>query len=115
MSAMEAFIADMEQLGLQPRVETELVLYVIEPVDGAYAGANVDTGVAAGELTRWPQVPPHWIHLPSGIVFPRTNSRPSPRAEWTMHSRQISRWGQDAKPAVGWAGHVRAVLGEATS
>jgi hypothetical protein len=111
----EGFIENITRLCLHPRVEAGLVLYQVEPVDGARAGTLVDTAVAIDELSRWPQVPPHWIHLPSSVVLARTNSQPSPRADWTMHSRQITGWGRDADPARGWVGHVRAVLSEATS
>jgi hypothetical protein len=48
------------------------------------------------------------------VTLARTNSRPSTRPGWTMHSRQVAGWGVD-DPAVAWAGHVRGVLGEARS
>lgn len=75
----------------------------------------VDTAVAIDELARWPQVPPHWVHFPSDITLARTNSRPSSRPDWTMHSRNITGWGQDPDVGVALAGHVRGVLAEATS
>ena len=112
---MEWFLDAMSQVGFSPRVEADLVIYSLEPVTGAHASVMTETGVAVEELIRWPQVPPHWIHLPSSITFAQTNSRPSPRPGWSMHSRQIVRWGRDADVAVGWAAHVRAVLGEAVS
>lgn len=112
---MRRFIEDVTQLGLELRLEAELVIYSVQPVDGARAGLEVETAVAAAELTRWPQVPPHWIHLPRDVNFPRTNSRPSPRSGWLMHSRQISGWGRDADPARGWLAHVRSVVDQATS
>ena len=87
----------------------------VEPVDGARAGVPVETGVAAAELARWPQVPPHWVHLPNDVKLARTNSRPSIRPGWTMHSRQISEWGSERDAAVCWASHVRGVLSEVTS
>ena len=112
MVGHEAFVEHMVRLGLRPRMEAGLVLYSLEPVEGARAGTVVDTAVAADELARWPQVPPHWIHLPGAVTLARTNSRPSPRSGWTMHSRQVASWGND-DPGVAWASHVRGVLGEA--
>jgi len=107
------FIQRLTELGLEPVVEAQLIIYRIEPVDGVHAGHSVVTGVETAEVGRWPLVPPHWIHLPSTIQFAHTNSQPSPKTDWTRHSRQISRWGQDADPVVGWAGHVRSVIGAA--
>lgn len=111
---VDDFIERMTKLGLDPVAETQLVIYKIEPVDGTHIGTTILTGVAIDELSRWPLVPPHWIHLPATIEFAHTNSRPSTRSGWTMHSRQITRWGQDPDPGVGWASHVRGVIGAAT-
>ena len=109
---VQGFIDALTQLGLNPAVEAELVIYRIEPVDGAHAGIEVETGVSADELALWPQAPPHWVHLPADIVFPKTNSRASAKSGWLRHSRDIIGWG-DAPPGVWWISHVRAVLGEA--
>ena len=110
---VQGFVDAMAGLGLNPRIEAELVIYEIEPVEGVHAGTKVETGVTVGELASWPQAPPHWVHLSSSVVFSNTNSQPSSRDGWKMHSRQISGWG-DAPPGVTWASHIRAVLGEAT-
>ena len=107
-------IDDMTQLGFNPEVEAELVVYRITPVDGAHTGIAVETGVSVDELAPWPQAPPHWVHLPAGISFSRTNSQASPKEAWLMHSRQNDGWG-DAPPGICWASHVRAVLSEATA
>jgi len=112
MGGHDAFIEQMARLGLHPRMEAGLVIYGLEPVEGALAGTVTDTAVAIDELARWPQVPPHWIHLSGDVTLSRTNSRPSPRPGWIMHSRQIADWGRD-DPGVAWASHVRGVLGEA--
>ena len=109
---VQGFIDALAQLGLHPAVEAELVIYRIEPVDGGHGGTTVETGVSADELAPWPQVPPHWIHLPAGIGFPRTNSQESTKPGWLKHSREIIGWG-DAQPGIWWISHVRAVLGEA--
>ena len=108
----EGFIDDMKKLGFNPTVEAGLVIYRITPIDGAHTGIEVDTGVGFDELAPWPQAPPHWIHLPKGVNFPRTNSQGSPKEGWLMHSRQLNGWG-DAPAGVCWTSHVRAVLSEA--
>lgn len=108
------FVDDIGRLGLNPRIEAGLVLFTVEPVDGARAGGRVETGVDATELARWPQVPPHWVHFPTDVKLARTNSRPSSRKGWTKHSRQIVGWGFE-QAGVAWAGHVRGILSEAVS
>lgn len=113
-SGVSKFIDDMNKLGFDPTVEAELVIFEIIPVDGTHAGCSVQTGVSATELEPWPQTPPHWIHLPDNIAFPRTNCEASPKSGWLRHSRNLAGWG-DAPPAVSWVSHVRAVMSQATS
>ena len=109
---VQEFMGDMEQLGFEPSIEAGLVLYKIEPVDGGRVGRAIETGVSVDELEPWPQVPPHWVHLPDDVMFSHTNSEPSTKSGWIKHSRDLRGWG-DAKPSICWAGHVRAVLSEA--
>ena len=111
-SGVRGFVDDMTELGFAAMVEAELVILRVAPIDGAHAGNWVETGVSTDELTPWPQTPPHWIHLPAGINFPQTNTQPSPKSGWLMHSRDFTGWG-DAAPGINWASHVRAVLSEA--
>ena len=108
---VEAFAQAMTALGFEATLEGELVIYEVVAVDGPHAGKPIQTGVGIGELQPWPQVPPHWLHFPAGLGFARTNSQPSPKSGWLMHSRQITGWG-DAPAGVAWASHVRAVLSE---
>ena len=95
------------------RVEDGLVIYQIVPVDGALAGVPVQTGVSVDELQPWPQVQPHWVHLPEDISFSHTNSEASTRSGWLKHSRDLIGWG-DTEPAVCWISHLRSVLGDAS-
>lgn len=113
-AGIEKFVDDMTNAGFDTNVEADVVTFKIIPVDGAHAGSSVDTGVSSAELDPWPQAPPHWIHFPDSVAFPRTNCQPSPKSGWLMHSRNLHGWG-DAPPAVCWASHVRAALSEATS
>ena len=104
----------MAQLGLAPTVEAGLIICCFTPVEGARAGDSIEVGIAVDELAPWPQAPPHWIHLSSDIHFLRTNSRPSSKSGWLMHSRNVAGWG-DTEPAAGWTSHLQAVLSEAIS
>ena len=110
-TGVEAFMRTMAEFGFGPMLEDELVLYKLAAVGGAHPGTSLPTGVGVQELQPWPQAPPHWLHFPADLKFARTNSRPSPKSGWLMHSRQITGWG-DAPPGVAWASHVRAVLSE---
>jgi hypothetical protein len=110
---VEAFLEDLDRGGAEPRIVGDHVVYVVEAVEGRWAGEAVETAVEVGELERWPLLPPRWIHLPGDIVFPVTNSRPSTIATWTKHTRWITGWGREADPAAGWLAHVRSVIGEA--
>lgn len=110
-AAVRDFVDAMAKLGLNPRVEAELVICSVIPASGAHAGDCVAVGVAEGELRSWPQVPPHWIHLPGSVVFSNTNCKASPKATWLQHSRNCAGWG-DAPAAVCWHAHVQAVLSE---
>ena len=108
------FVEDMAALGFQPTLEAELVVYHVTPVDGELAGEQVTTAISLNELKSWPQIPPHWLHFPDSVRFQPTNSRASSKEGWSMHSRQITGWG-DAPAGVAWASHVRAVLSSVTS
>ena len=113
-TGVQGFIDALTQLGLDPAVEAGLVIYRIEPVEGAHAGIEVESGVSTDELAPWPLAPPHWIHLSASISFLKTNSDASTKPGWLKHSRDIIGWG-DAPPGIWWTSHVRAVVGEATA
>jgi hypothetical protein len=110
---VDAFVDGLRQGGARPRIEGGLVLYEVDVVEGGFAGQRVESAVEIAELTRWPIVPPHWVHFPDTVRFAATNSQQSERPGWTKHSRQIARWGAEPHPAAGWLAHVRGVAGEA--
>jgi hypothetical protein len=111
---IDGFIAGLRRCGLEPIVEAGVVTFIVEPLTGAHAGTPVPTGVGTDELSGWPAIPPHWVHVPSTVAFARSNTQTSPISGWLKHSRQIGGWGDAAEPAQAWISHVRAVLGEAT-
>jgi hypothetical protein len=110
---VDGFVAGLHECGLDPIMEGEVVRFQAKPVTGAFADIAMDCGVTVEELGSWPIVPPHWLHLPSTVRFPRTNSQPSPIAGWLKHSRPPSGWGNDASPAEAYLAHARGILGEA--
>jgi hypothetical protein len=111
--SLAAFVDGLRRLRADPEVRDGLVFYRVEPVDGRHAGEVVETAVEVAELTGWPMVPPHWIHLPMEIMLPATNSQRSTRPRWLRHSRQVFGWGSDADSVRAWIAHVRGVLATA--
>lgn len=109
----DAFVSGLDGYGSQPVVEGRYVRYVVDVVEGRFAGETVDTAVAVEELRRWPLVPPHWLYMPDHVTFAKTNTQPCGLPGWTGHSRKIVGWGNDPDPIAGWLAHVRGVLGEA--
>jgi hypothetical protein len=103
-ASVAAFVDGLRRLRADPEVRDGLVVYRVE---------LVETAVEVAELTGWPMVPPHWIHLPALVVLPATNSQPSTRSGWLRHSRQVWGWGGDADPVRAWVAHVRGVLAAA--
>lgn len=109
----DGFVAGLKALGVKTERRGQVLVYVVEPVDGPYAGQAVETGVEETDLRSWPASPPHWVHLPTAIQFRRTNAQRSPLAGWNKHSRSIRRWG-NAEPVRAWLAHARTVIGEAS-
>jgi len=107
------FIAGLERLGVYWRREADLIIFPVLAAGGGRNGVEIESGVSIDELSRWPQIPPHWIHLPAEVAFTQTNARASTVANWTQHSRNMAGWGDAAEPAQAWVAHVRGVLEEA--
>ena len=108
-SGTRAFVNRMAELGFNPVPEGNLVIYRVIPVGGAHDGCQVETGVSVDELVSWPDLPPHFIHLPASIRFSHPPYDTSPKSGWRRHSRKISEWG-NTDPGVHWASNIRAVL-----
>lgn len=109
---VKGFVESLQSLGFAPERQGRLMVYTIQPVDGALAGHDVATGVDTEELTSWPATPPHWVHLPDTITLATTNPKASPVSGWTQHSRKIAPWGH-TDPGSAWVAHVRRVVGDA--
>jgi hypothetical protein len=110
---VEEFVLGLRRLGANPERRGGLIVYEIEPCDGALAGQVVLTAVEAAELAGWPVAPPHWVHFAASVAFPATNSQASELPSWLRHSRQVSSWGADADPTQAWLAHVRRIIGDA--
>jgi hypothetical protein len=109
----EGFLAGLRRCGCEPENRGDVVVFGTVAIGGTHAGEIVETGVSVGELSAWPGVPPHWVHLPASVAIARTNSQPSPVHGWLMHSRNITGWGNAEEPAQAWIAHARSVIEEA--
>ena len=114
-ASIDCFRDGLQACGVPTLTLDGFITYVIEPIKGSRAGQPILTAVEVAEVQRWPAVPPHWIHLPCDIGFPRTNTQASTRPGYLRHSRQINDWGRDPDPAQAWMSHVRGMLSEATT
>jgi hypothetical protein len=86
-------------------------MYEVLAIDGALAGQLVATGVSLSEVQNWPQVPPHWVHLPDTVVFETTNSDATDCPPgWQRHSRAFVFTDMSIPPATAWLSHVRGML-----
>jgi hypothetical protein len=109
----EGFLAGLRRCGCEPEKRNDVIVLIVVAIGGSHAGEIVETGVSADELSAWPGVPPHWVHLPSSVTIARTNTRPSPIPGWLMHSRSITGWGNAEEPTQAWIAHARSVIEEA--
>lgn len=103
----------LRRCSLNPSTTDGVVTFLVIPIGGSRALQEVETGVSKDELSGWPAIPPHWVHLPEQVRFQRSNTQLSTVAGWVKHSRQIAGWGDAVEPAQAWIAHVRSVLGEA--
>jgi hypothetical protein len=111
---IEGFVAGLaaQEIGVERR--GGLLVYKLVPISGAAAGSEVETGVAAADLTTWPSAPPHWVHAPNTVPLPGGGQQPSELDGWARYSRpHPGRIDAAAAPARVWVAHVRALLGTA--
>lgn len=105
------FIADMAAVGIEVRVDGARLMYEVLAVSGPLGGQPVMTGVSRTEVQNWPQVPPHWVHLPETITFPETNADVTDCPPgWKRHSRDFQLTDMSVPPALAWIRHVRGLL-----
>lgn len=112
-SGVTNFIDGLIRSHTRHEVEGSVVKFTVTPINGCLAFTEVWCGVETDELSSWPMVPPHWLHMSAGIKFPQTNAQPSPVADWFKHSRPPADWGRDRDHVAGYLSHCRSVLGEA--
>lgn len=107
----QRFIRDMARAGIEVRVDGARLTYEILAVGGNLSGQLVPTGVSMSEVQNWPQIPPHWVHLPDTITFEPTNSDTTDCPPgWKRHSREFQLTDTSVPPATAWIRHVRGLL-----
>lgn len=113
-SGLDRFDAELKQFGIVGEQRDSLLVYRVVPTSGTSCGVETETGVELPAVETWPQVPPHWIHVPDSLLIPGSNQQPSSAAGWSRYSRpHPGRLDASAAPMREWIAHVRAVLGEA--
>jgi len=102
---------DMSAAGAATRFDGSRLLYEVLAVSGPFVGQTVTTGVSISELQNWPQIPPHWVHLPDTVTFSETNSDvvDCPPG-WKRHSRDFRLTDMSVPPALAWIRHVRGLV-----
>ena len=92
-TGVEGFIQDMTELGFEPTLEDELVIYKVVAVGGVYPGTSLATAVGIDELQPWPHVPAALASL-------------SCRPEVLAHQQQAvsEDWMVDAQPSASGVG-----------
>ncbi|WP_149408126.1 hypothetical protein [Rhodococcus sp. ANT_H53B] len=105
------FMDDMAAAGALVHAEEGRLMFEVDAVGGAMAGHRVTTGVSVSEVQNWPQIPPHWVHLPDTVVFTETNSdeQDCPPG-WKRHSRDFGEVDTSVPLALAWIRHVRGLL-----
>lgn len=107
----QRFIGDMARAGIEVRVDGARLIYEILAVGGNLSGELVPTGVSMSEVQNWPQIPPHWVHLPDTITFEPTNADTTDCPPgWKRHSREFQLTDTSVPPATAWIRHVRGLL-----
>lgn len=107
---LDGLLAGLGLLGAHPSISDGLVQFHVLAASGSYAGQHVSSGIGLDEVSSWPIIPPHWVHLPEDVRLSATNAQPSSKPGWLRHSRNIVGWGGCGDPVQVWLAHVRSVL-----
>src|SRR5688500_3086864 len=114
MSGLHCFIAAVEDLGLKVEERGALAIVTLDMGPGGSPGPHL---LATDPPNAFPNVPPHWLHLPNGITLPGDSRRPSASgraselgADWWKWSRAHPKWRGGTNAAREWVAHVRSLL-----
>ena len=107
MNGIDQFIAGVQKLGLKFR---QVGNHVVVTLDVSPPGLSNPPDVGADPPADFPNIPPHWVHLPSDLALPEGKPRPSELGEsWRKWSRQHPKW-RASLGVPGWVAHVRSLL-----
>ena len=85
MQGPDGFTAGLAACGANPTIANQQVIYVVQIVEGRFAGELVETAISLDELARWPLVPPHWVYLRETVKFPTTHTQGCAMPDWLGH------------------------------
>ncbi len=113
---IDGFVAGLAAQGIETDRRGDLLIYRVTAVSGCHAGEAIETGLLVDELAGWPNVPPHWVHLPDTVELPGSSREVSGHIDgWSRYSRPCpGRPDASTAPARDWVAHVRGLLGSAT-
>ncbi len=84
---------------------------VVATLDCGPSGTVRSQAVGADPPDDFPNVPPHWLHLPKGIRLPGDAGQASELGDdWWRWSRPHPKWKGGESGARSWIAHVRSLL-----
>jgi hypothetical protein len=103
-----SFIAGLQALGLEAEARNGVVLIRLDIGPPSAPGPHQ---VGTDPPDDYPRVPPHWLHLPRGLVLTEDPGRASELGEeWWKWSRAHPKWKVGGDPARLWLAHARSLL-----
>jgi hypothetical protein len=113
MPGLEEFQAGLESLGVKTERRADLVVAHVDPPVGPGAGQLVEVGT--DPPPDYPNVPPHWVHLPERFELPGGSRNASELgAGWSKWSRPHPSWRGGPSAPNQWLAHIRKLLADAT-
>ena len=112
MTGIAHFVAGLKEVGCRPEQRGSLVVVKLDIVVAERADLSV---VATDPPDDFPNIPPHWLHLPKELALPgETGSSSELGDDWRKWSRKHPRWKGGDNAVQAWLAQVRSLLLTAT-
>ena len=111
MDGVDRFLEHLRQHGLKVRRRGELAVVELNIVEGPLRGDEVEVGT--DPPADYPNVPPHWLHLPAALSLKHGTGQASELGTgYLKWSRPHPRWIGDDRSGRRWVAHTRSLLAE---